>query len=180
MSKSNPSPIRSFLFAPGNHPRKVEKVFVTGADAVILDLEDAVAISEKEATRSKVIEAMKKNRGCLGYIRVNSLETAFCENDISTVIGTWLDGIVLPKVEDADMLKQVDSMISTAEISKGLEKIPMPIDFEYLKIFLVKFCEVSAFLYSFQKFLLVLQGFSFLILKSFLFDFIVNESAVYV
>ena len=120
MSKSNPSPIRSFLFAPGNHPRKVEKVFITGADAVILDLEDAVAISEKEATRSKVIEAMKKNRDCLGYIRVNSLDTSFCEDDISTVIGPWLDGIVLPKVEDADMLKQADSMISTAEISKGL------------------------------------------------------------
>tara|TARA_B000000441_G_C21467761_1_gene191093 strand:+ start:238 stop:393 length:156 start_codon:yes stop_codon:yes gene_type:complete len=51
MNGNNPSPIRSFLFAPGNHPRKVEKVFVSGADAVILDLEDAVAISEKEGTR---------------------------------------------------------------------------------------------------------------------------------
>ena len=106
--------------APGNHPRKVEKVFVSGADAVILDLEDAVAISEKEGTRSKVIEAMRKNRNCLGYIRVNSLETSFCDDDISTVIGPWLDGIVLPKVEDAAMLKQIDSMISSAEASNGL------------------------------------------------------------
>ena len=120
MSRNNPSPIRSFLFAPGNHPRKVEKVFVAGADAVILDLEDAVAISEKEATRSKVIEAMKQGRNCLGYIRVNSLETSFCEDDIRSVIGSWLDGIVLPKVEDANMLKQVDSLVSTAEMSKGL------------------------------------------------------------
>ena len=120
MNGNNPSPIRSFLFAPGNHPRKVEKVFVAGADAVILDLEDAVAISEKEATRSKVIEAMKQDRNCLGYIRVNSLETSFCEDDIRSVIGSWLDGIVLPKVEDANMLKQVDSLVSTAEKSKGI------------------------------------------------------------
>ena len=40
-------PYRSFLFTPGNHPRKVAKVFDAGADAVILDLEDAVAIAEK-------------------------------------------------------------------------------------------------------------------------------------
>ena len=105
MNGNNPSPIRSFLFAPGNHHRKVEKVFVSGADAVILDLEDAVAISEKEGTRSKVIEAMKKIV-IVCYIR-NSLETSFCDDDISTV-GPWLDGIVLLKVEDADMLKQID------------------------------------------------------------------------
>jgi len=53
-------PNRTFLFAPGNHPRKVEKVFDAGADAVILDLEDAVAISEKAATRAVVVEALQR------------------------------------------------------------------------------------------------------------------------
>ena len=48
---------RTYLFAPGNHPRKVAKVFGAGADAVILDLEDAVAVAEKEATRAVVVEA---------------------------------------------------------------------------------------------------------------------------
>ena len=42
---------RSFLFAPGNHPRRVEKAFTLGADAVILDLEDAVAIAEKPGSK---------------------------------------------------------------------------------------------------------------------------------
>jgi len=51
------SATRSFMFAPANHPRRVEKVFQLGADAIILDLEDAVAIAEKEATRAKVVAA---------------------------------------------------------------------------------------------------------------------------
>ena len=48
---------RSFLFTPGNHARRVEKVFTTGADAAILDLEDAVAVAEKEAARATVVAA---------------------------------------------------------------------------------------------------------------------------
>ncbi|HWD59038.1 MAG TPA: aldolase/citrate lyase family protein, partial [Stellaceae bacterium] len=50
-------PLRSFLFAPGNHPRRVEKALTLDADAVILDLEDAVAIAEKPATRGAVVAA---------------------------------------------------------------------------------------------------------------------------
>ena len=46
---------RTFLFAPGNHPRKVEKVFGCGSDNVILDLEDAVANAEKVATRATAL-----------------------------------------------------------------------------------------------------------------------------
>ena len=56
------SVLRTFLFAPGNHPRRVEKAFTLGADAVILDLEDAVAIGEKAATRKTVVEALSKPR----------------------------------------------------------------------------------------------------------------------
>ncbi|MEE8173091.1 MAG: aldolase/citrate lyase family protein, partial [Alphaproteobacteria bacterium] len=52
-------PLRTWLFAPGNHPRKVEKVFTVGADAVVLDLEDAVALEQKAATRATVVGALK-------------------------------------------------------------------------------------------------------------------------
>lgn len=107
--------IRSFLFTPGNHPRKVEKVFNASADAVILDLEDAVAIAEKVATRATVVTAMQQPRKCLGYIRVNALDTGYCEEDIKAVVGPWLDGIVIPKVESAATLLAIDELISTAE-----------------------------------------------------------------
>ncbi len=113
--------LRSFLFAPGNHPRKVAKVFQTGADAVILDLEDAVAIAEKEATRDVVVEALKAQRSCRGYIRVNSFGTEYCEGDVASAVGPWLDGIVLPKVESAEQLVTVDGWISVREAALGLE-----------------------------------------------------------
>ena len=106
------SGLRSFLFTPGNHPRKLAKVFHSGADAVILDLEDAVAIAEKPATRALVVAALKEPRNCRGYVRINSLGTEFWEADIPAVVGPWLDGIVLPKVESAADLVRVDKAIA--------------------------------------------------------------------
>ncbi len=114
-------PLRSYLFAPGNHPRKVEKVFQVGADAVILDLEDAVARAEKEATRKAVVEAMKKPRNCLGYIRVNGLDTEYSLGDFQAVVGDWLDGIVVPKVEKPGDLQTADWILSNLEKERGIE-----------------------------------------------------------
>lgn len=113
-------PSRTFLFAPGNHPRKVEKVFDAGADAVILDLEDAVAISEKAASRATVVEALQKPRGCRGYVRVNALDTEFCFEDIEAVVAKGVDGIILPKVERAADLQMVDWMMTGLEARRGL------------------------------------------------------------
>ena len=90
---------RTYLFAPGNHPRKVAKVFGAGADAVILDLEDAVAVAEKEATRTVVVEALQAPRVCLGYVRVNGLDTDYCYGDLQAVATAGVDGVMLPKVE---------------------------------------------------------------------------------
>jgi len=119
-------PNRSFLFAPGNHPRRVEKSFTTGCDAVILDLEDAVAIAEKPATRATVVAALKLPRSCRGYIRVNSIDTEFCFDDIEAVVGPWLDGIMLPKVERAADLQAVDWMMTSLERRHGI--VPGTID----------------------------------------------------
>ena len=112
---------RSFMFAPANHPRRVEKVFELGADAVILDLEDAVAIAEKEMTRSKVVEAFKAANGrALHYVRVNGADTQYCQEDIKQTVGAWLDGIVLPKVESPEVLRQVDQWVKEAESAAGI------------------------------------------------------------
>ena len=113
---------RSFLFAPGNHPRRVEKAFTVGADAVILDLEDAVAVAEKEAARKPVAAALAANagKGCLGYVRVNAMGTPFCFRDLTEVIGKGVDGVVLPKVESAADLHAIDWLIANLERERGL------------------------------------------------------------
>lgn len=116
-------PFRTMLFTPGNHPRKVAKVFDAGADAVILDLEDAVAIAEKPATRAAVVEALKARpmpRRPLGYVRVNALSTPFAYGDFQAVVGPWLDGIVLPKVESAAELQTADWLLAQVEREAGL------------------------------------------------------------
>lgn len=113
---------RSYMFTPGNHPRRVEKVFTLAADAVILDLEDAVATSEKEATRGLIVEALKRPRTRRAYVRVNDLGTAFCYGDLIAVVGPWLDGIMLPKVESAAQIETADWLLSNLERAEGMEQ----------------------------------------------------------
>ena len=114
-------PFRSLLFAPGNQSRKVEKVFAAGADVAILDLEDAVPLAEKENARGAAVEGMKRPRECLGLVRVNAEDTEFCEGDLGAVVGPWLDGIILPKVETAAQLLSVDKLIQGFEQGQGME-----------------------------------------------------------
>ena len=67
-------PLRSFLFAPGNHARRVEKALSLAADAVILDLKDAVASAEKPATRERVVAAFGRPRRGWLYVRVKFID----------------------------------------------------------------------------------------------------------
>ena len=116
---------RSFLFAPGNHARKVEKVFDCGADHVILDLEDAVAKAEKVATRALVVEALKRPRPkdaykSGAYVRVNGFHTEFCYGDAVAVVGPGLDGIILPMVESREQISAFDWLVGALERERGL------------------------------------------------------------
>lgn len=119
--KSTP-PLRSFLFCPGNHARRVEKVFAAGADAAILDLEDAVAVSEKKATRALVLEALARPRPCAGYVRVNAMSTPFGREDLLQVAARGVDGILLPKLDSVDELEIVDELIAEGEARHGLKE----------------------------------------------------------
>ena len=112
--------LRTFLFAPGNHARRVEKALTLGADAVILDLEDAVAISEKVATRKTVVEVLSAPRQCQGYVRVNAIGTQWCMGDLMALVQPGVDGIVLPKVESAADLRTIDWLIGNLERERGL------------------------------------------------------------
>ena len=111
---------RSFLFAPGNHPRRVEKAFTLGADAVILDLEDAVALSEKAAARKPVAEAVARAGRVRVYVRVNAMGTPFCFRDLVDTVVPGLHGVVMPKVESAADLHAIDWMLWNLELERGI------------------------------------------------------------
>lgn len=115
--------LRSLLFAPANHARHVEKALMGTADGVILDLEDAVAIAEKPAARPAARQALASRRaasGQLAYVRVNALTTPFTYDDLHAVVGTGLDGIILPKTESAAQLATVDWLLTQLERASGL------------------------------------------------------------
>jgi citrate lyase subunit beta/citryl-CoA lyase len=111
---------RSFLFAPGNVARRVEKALTLEADVVIVDLEDSVARAEKAATRSSVAAALKRPRRGRGYVRVNAPSTPFCFGDLNEVLHAGVEGVVLPKVESAADLHAIDWLIWNLERDRGI------------------------------------------------------------
>ena len=111
---------RTYLFAPGNHERRVEKAIGLGADVVILDLEDAVAVSEKKSTRDLINKTLEQPRNCAAFVRVNAYDTEFCYGDICSIVSENLDGIVLPKLESLEDLKSVDWLLTNLEKERGL------------------------------------------------------------
>src|ERR1044072_9306510 len=112
--------LRRFLFARGNHQRRVEKPLTLEADAVILDLEDAVATAEKVATRATIAAALTQPRTGFLYVRVNAADTEFCYGDLVAVVRPGLDGIILPKVESAAGLATIDWLLAQLERERGL------------------------------------------------------------
>jgi citrate lyase subunit beta / citryl-CoA lyase len=111
---------RSFLFAPGNVARRVEKALTLEADAVIVDLEDSVALTEKAATRKAVAAALERPRRGRGYVRVNAPSTPFCFEDLLQTIHAKVDGVLLPKVESAADLHAIDWLIWNLERERGI------------------------------------------------------------
>jgi citrate lyase subunit beta/citryl-CoA lyase len=89
---------RSYLFAPGHNPKLVAKVFGSGADAVMLDLEDAVPPQHKATARTMVAAALAKHPA---WVRVNPAQTAECASDLAAV-GDLAFGIRIPKTESAE------------------------------------------------------------------------------
>ena len=111
---------RSYLFAPGNHERRVEKALGLGAAVVILDLEDAVAISEKKSTRELINKTLEQPRNCAVFVRVNAYDTEFCYGDICSIVSENLDGIVLPKLESLEDLRSIEWLLGNLEQERGL------------------------------------------------------------
>lgn len=106
-------PRRSVLYMPGSNARALEKAKTLAADALILDLEDAVAPAEKPAARQQACRVVAEG----GYgsrevaIRINSLDSAWGQDDLAAVVRTPVAAIVLPKVEAVETIQRVAAAI---------------------------------------------------------------------
>lgn len=115
--------LRSLLFVPGSDERKLGKVASFGADAIVIDLEDAVADDEKVAARATTRTAVPELvRAGLVVVRVNGMDTGMLADDVAAVITPGLDAIMVPKVEDAETLVAADTAIGAAEQTAGLDE----------------------------------------------------------
>lgn len=109
-------PRRSVLYMPGSNPRALDKARTLAADGLILDLEDAVAPDAKDDARRQVVEALAAG----GYggrellVRVNGLATPWGQSDIAAAAKSGADAILIPKVESADMVRQVEAAMVAA------------------------------------------------------------------
>ena len=116
-------PRRSVLYMPGSNGRALEKARSLPADAVILDLEDAVAPDQKEAARALAVEAVRHG----GYaprevvIRVNGLATPWGYADLEAAAGAGADAVLLPKIESADAVRQAATLLQTAGAPEALK-----------------------------------------------------------
>ncbi|MEC7398629.1 MAG: aldolase/citrate lyase family protein, partial [Pseudomonadota bacterium] len=117
------SKMRSWLFAPGDSARKMEKACAGAADIVILDLEDAVAIPNKPEARRMVADFLAANdadRDRL-WVRVNPLDGEWTAEDLDAVMPSRPGGIVLPKAEGRHHAEQLDRMLGERERAHGIE-----------------------------------------------------------
>jgi citrate lyase subunit beta/citryl-CoA lyase len=121
---------RSYLFAPGNNRKLLGKVFDAGADAVVLDLEDAVPPAEKPAAREMVRETLQERAPATSpgiFVRVNHPATDWWREDVRAVVGPWLTGIRLPKANAVQEVEKVADLLDEAEPAAGLERGATPL-----------------------------------------------------
>lgn len=115
--------MRSLLFVPGDSEKKLEKGFSSGADVMIVDLEDSVAPANKEAARriaSDFLATRPKEGKPAVYIRVNDLTTGLTDADLAAVAGARPDGIMLPKSTSGADVQQLSAKLRVHEAEHGL------------------------------------------------------------
>lgn len=113
--------IRSMLFLPGNTPNMLINGDALGADAVILDLEDAVSPTEKDAARILVRNALGlMGFGCQTVVRINSLDSGLCQRDLEEIVPQKPTALMLPKTACAGDIRQLSDAVSQLEAKHGL------------------------------------------------------------
>jgi len=119
-------PVRTALFAPGIKERVMTKALESGADAVILDLEDSVPLASKAEARALVAKTIDAAAGSLSrpliYVRVNGAATSLLADDLNAVVRPGLDAILLSKVGNVEDVQQTAAALERNESQRGMKQ----------------------------------------------------------
>jgi citrate lyase subunit beta/citryl-CoA lyase len=118
---------RSLIFVPGNSTRFVEKAKALAADIVCLDLEDSVPANEKDAARKLVAGALAQRQQYQRplYVRTNSPASGLMLADLKAAVQKGIDGIVIPKVDDAGEVVKIKKILTALEKKKGTGRVAL-------------------------------------------------------
>ena len=112
--------MRSMLFVPGDRPERFAKAAASGADAVILDLEDAVVPERRPYARTEIVQWLASaERRVPVWVRINAVESGDALPDLAAIIDGRPDGIVLPKARDGADVHRVDHWLEVLEARVG-------------------------------------------------------------
>jgi citrate lyase subunit beta/citryl-CoA lyase len=116
--------MRSYLFAPGDQPRKLDKAMQSGTDALLIDLEDSISTERKAQARGIAADFLKEAVKAAGrprlFVRVNGHETGLIDDDLDAVMAGRPDGILLPKAEGGASVTHLDAKLAVREARHGI------------------------------------------------------------
>jgi citrate lyase beta subunit len=119
---------RSLLFVPANRPRMIEKALNSAADAIVVDLEDAVPQNDKASGRAELARTGAARSGpslARVFVRVNAIDTSWFEADVQAIGALPFGGVVVPKVERPDDLSRVQARLAHYRAGAGLGPLPL-------------------------------------------------------
>ena len=112
--------LRSLLFVPGDRPERFAKASASGADAIIIDLEDSVSLANKAMAREAAAEWLSGDRPVPVFVRVNPQDSQMTQDDLNAVLPYLPDGIMLPKAEGAKSIHWLCALAAaTADAPAG-------------------------------------------------------------
>lgn len=119
--------LRSLLFVPGDRPQLFAKAAVTGADALVLDLEDSVIAARKQDARAAVAAELARPSPQLRFVRITHAHRADLALDLAVLAPNGAQAIMVPKVESASDLDELDTRLSAFERASGLKPNAIPV-----------------------------------------------------
>jgi citrate lyase subunit beta/citryl-CoA lyase len=122
-AKKEPLVARSLLFVPANVDKYIDKAHTRGADIILLDVEDSIALSEKDNARRRVAAAsqrLSRNGVRRIFVRINN-PVRMAVRDLEAIISPLINGIILPKSQTAEQVRMISEVISELEAERGME-----------------------------------------------------------